>query len=133
MAAPDLQPDELAVLQAEEVGPDPLIRVDLARADVPVRTQMLPRKAGATFQKTLDTSAKRLLKADHRRAQATVMSVGQNMLVAFSEAMAGDPSRMLLWPANVAFVMNHDGELWVASSTSTTVVSVAVESWATGE
>jgi hypothetical protein len=133
MMVPELQPDELAVLQAEEAGPDPLIRVSLAEVEAPVRTQDLPRKGGATFQKSIGTTASRQLTSDHRRAAATVMSVGQNMLIAFSNAMAQDTSRMVLWPANVPFVMTHDGELWVASSTATTIVSVATELWATGE
>lgn len=133
MMVPELQPDELEVLQAEQDGPDPLIRVDVAAIGVPVRTQSLPRKSGATFNKTVGTTAVRLLAADHRRAVARVMSVGQNMYIAFSNAMSQDTSRMALWPANVEFPMTHDGELWVASATATTTVSVAAENWATGE
>lgn len=130
---PELQPDELEVLQAEEVGPDPLIRVDVARIDVPVRVQDLPHKSGATFNKSVGTAAVRLLTSDHRRAVARVMSVGQNIYIGFSNAMSQDTSRMVLWPANSVFTMNHDGELWVAAATATTTVSVAVENWATGE
>jgi hypothetical protein len=130
---PELQPDELEVLQAEETGPDPLIRVDLARAEVPVRTQMLPRKAGATLNRTIDTNGRQLLKSDHRRASVTVMSIGQNVYLGFSNASYQDLSTMLLWPANVPFVMQHDGELWVRSAATTTVVSLSIENWATGE
>lgn len=129
----ELQPDEQAVLQAEEVGPDPLIRIDLARAEVPVRVQALPRRSGATINKTVDMTGGQLLKADHRRASVTVMSIGQNIYIAFSNASYQDTSRMMLWPANVPYVMTHDGELWVRSAQTTTTVSLAVEGWAAGE
>lgn len=125
---PELQPDELDVLQAE-TDDMPSVRVSV---DGPVRTQDLPRKAGATFTKTIGTTPIRLLTQDHRRAQVRLMSIGQSMLVAFSSAMAQDASRMALWPANVAFTMNNDSEVWVASATATTSISVITEMWATG-
>lgn len=130
---PELQPDELEVLQAEE--PDHIITVPvtIAAANVPVRMQDMPRKAGATLTKTVGTIPQKILFADHRRAQVRVISIGQSMLIAFSSAMAGDPSRMAVWPANVPFTMNTDGELWVASSTSTTQLGIITEMWATGE
>lgn len=130
---PDLQPDELDVLQAEESGAVPRIPVSIEGVTLPIRVQMLPRKAGATFSKTVGTTPTRLLTSDHRRAEARVMSVGQNMYVGYSNAMAQDFSRMVLWPANTTFLMQHDGELWVAAATAQTTISVAVEQWATGE
>jgi hypothetical protein len=130
---PELQPDELEVLQAEQLGPAPMVRVDVGHVSVPVRVQDLPHKSGATFNKTVGTTPVRLLSSDHRRAVARVMSVGQNVYIGFSNAMSQDTSRMVLWPANSVFTMNHDGELWVAAATATTTVSVAVESWAAGE
>lgn len=141
MNVPELQPDELDVLQAVQDGPDPLIRVAIAAVDTPVRTQDLPHKSAATFTKTVDVNGivgqqvnqGRLLPGDHRRAVVRLMSIGQNILIGFSNAAYQDASRMALWPANVAFVMNHDGELWVRAAASTTSVSVVVENWATGE
>lgn len=133
MNVPDLQPDELDVLQAQEPDHQVTVPVSIASVDVPIRTQDLPRKAGATFNKTVGTTPVRLLTSDHRRSQTRVISVGQNMYVAFSNAMAQDLSRMALVPANTIFTMNHDGELWVASATTTTTVSVVTEQWAVGE
>lgn len=130
---PDLQPEELEVLQAEDPGVDPIIRVEIARVEVPVRTQDLPRKAGGTIQKTVGVTPVQLLNSDHRRASARVISVGQNMYLAYSGQTAQDVSRMALWPANVPFPMTVDSALWVASATSTTIISVITEMWATGE
>lgn len=130
---PALQPDELEVLQAEEIGPDPVVRVSIAEIEAPVRTQDLPRKAGATFNKTVGVTFTRLLTGDHRRAQVRLISVGQNFYLAFNNAMAQDISRAALIPANVAFTVNHDGEIWVASATATTTISAITELWATGE
>lgn len=130
---PELQPDELEVLQAEDPGTEPMVRVTVARLEVPVRTLELPRKAGATRTITVGTTPQRVLQSDHRRATARVMSIGQNMLIGYNSAMAGDPSRMGLWPANTVFTMNVDGELWIASATATTSISYFTELWATGE
>lgn len=130
---PELQPEELEVLQAEDPGVEPIIRVEIARVEVPIRTQDLPRKAGGTIQKTVGIVPIQLLASDHRRASARVMSVGQNMYVAYSAQTAQDVSRMALWPANVPFPMSVDSALWVASTTATTVISVITEMWATGE
>lgn len=126
---PELQPDEIQVLQVEE--PDHVVTVPV-NVQGPVQTQDLPRKAGATFNKTIGTTPVRLLTADHRRAQARLMSIGQNVYIGFSYANAQEPRSMALWPANAAFTMNVDGELWAASFTGTTVVSVITEMWATG-
>jgi hypothetical protein len=129
---PELQPEELEVLQAEDIGPDPLVRVAVASIDGPVRTQALPRKAGATFNKTVGVTPIRLLTQDHHRASVTLMSIGQAMYIGFSSAMTQDLSRMAQWPAGVPYVMNNDSELWVVSATATTNVSVITEMWATG-
>jgi hypothetical protein len=130
MTVPELQPDELEALQAES-GPVPAAKVSV---DGPVRTQELPRKAGATFNKTgVTTTPFQLLRADHRRAVARIISIGQPMYVALSQASAGDVSRMALWPAATVFPVTADCEVWVASSTATTTISVVTEMWATGE
>lgn len=130
---PDLEPDDLEAMQAETVGPEPTVRVDVASVETPVRTQALPRKAGATRTRTVGVTPIRLFTADHKRAQATVISIGQNMMIALSASMAQDPSTMALWPQNVPYVLTADTELWVASATATTSVSLIQELWAAGE
>lgn len=134
----DFQPDELEVLQMEDVTPTgkpPVVDVAVAG---PIRTQELPHKAGATFSRsvgalTSTTPAIRVLSADHKRARAVLMSVGQNMYFAFTSASAQDVSRMALWPANTPFVLTTATEVWVCSATATTTVSIVTELWATGE
>jgi hypothetical protein len=128
---PEFQPDLPVVLQIEgQYGTEPPVNVKVVG---PVRTQDMPLKSGATFTKVVGTTPIRLLFPDHRRAQATIISIGQNMLIAFSNASAQDPSRMALWPANVAFTHPGATELWVASATATTSVAVLTGLWATGE
>jgi hypothetical protein len=128
---PEFQPDLVDVLQIEGAfGTEPPVNV---KVNGPVRTQELPSKAGATFTKVVTTAPIKLLFSDHRRSRATIISVGQNMLVAFSSAAAQDSSRMALWPANLPYTHLGGTELWVASATTTTAVSVLTSLWATGE
>lgn len=130
---PDLQPDDLEALQAEP-GPEPAVNVQLVGTMGPVRVQDLPRKAGATRTRLgVTTTPVRVLGADHRRAIARVVSIGQAMLFALSYTSSQDPSTMATWPAGLVFELTADTELWVASSTGTTTISVMTEFWATGE
>jgi hypothetical protein len=132
-APPDLQPDTDEVLQAEEpYRPEPSVLVHI---DTPVRTTDLPYKAGATRTKAnVGLTPVRILTADHRRARAVLMSIGQNMLYSFTGAAAGDPAgAMAQWPANVALTVFGATEVWVASVTGTTSISATTYLWATGE
>lgn len=133
----DLQPDPLEVIQAENIGPEPNVRVDVATVETPVRTQSLPRKAGSTKTWPVGaTTPVQVLRADHHRASAVLMSIGQNMLIALSPATAQSPQpavSMALWPANVPYTVTADTEVWVLSATGTTSVSVITEMWAAGD
>jgi hypothetical protein len=132
----DLQPTTPEVLQSEEApeGDYPIVAVSLVKSSVPVRTQELPHKGGATFTNgAVTTTPIRILRADKRRALATLMSIGGNMRIAFNNASAQDPSRMQLWPQNVAYYVGHDTDVYVAADTVNTAVSVSTELWATGE
>jgi hypothetical protein len=128
----ELQPDELAVLQAEPAY-EPPVSVTVAHVSTPVRTQALPRESAATRTRTVTTTALRLLAADPRRASATIIASGGNILIAFSMASAADPSTMALWPAATPYTLTADTELYVAASTGTVTVSVITEYWAAGE
>lgn len=132
----DLQPTTPEVLQSEEApeGDYPIVAVSLVKSSVPVRTQELPHKGGATFTNASVTTAPiRILRGDKRRARATLMSIGANMRIAFNNASAQDPTRMQLWPQNVPFIVTHDTDVYVAADAGTTSVSVSTELWATGE
>jgi hypothetical protein len=127
---PDLQPDTAEVLQVEEPeGTVPAVDVAVTN---PVRTQSLPRKAGATFNRDVTTTITELLRADHRRARALIVA-DATIYLAFSEASAQDPSRMALWPALEPFDATATTDLWVRAETGTANVSVITEMWATGE
>lgn len=130
MTMVDLQPDDLEVLQAETGEPGPAAHVVV---DGPVRTQDLPHKAAAAFSKTIGTTPVRILRADHRRATAQVMSIGGNMWFAFSESAAAGTGTSAQWPQNTTMTLTADVDLWVYAVSGTTLVSVKVEQWATGE
>lgn len=131
---PDLQPEAEEVYQVEgDVLTEKPVAVTVTG---PVRVQALPTKAMATQNRSvgvLSGQATRVLQADHRRASATLVSVGQNMLVAFNLATASDATRMALWPANVPLTVTGDTDVYVAAATGTTTVSVISSLWATGE
>jgi len=129
---PDLQPDNDDVLQVEDpAGYEPEVNVKVCN---PVRVQLLPRKAGATFTKTVAAmpTPTHLLRPNPRRASVTVISDAE-ILIALSRASAADASMMALWPAGVPFTSSAATDLLVAAETGTAVVSVIEELWATGE
>lgn len=126
----ELQPDELESMQAEPEVTEPAVHVIV---DGPIRNQPLPRKQAASRTRTLTTTVQKLLSADHRRASATVVSIGQAVLIAFNSASASDPSTCAVWPANLPFTLTADSELWAGSATGTTQLSIITEMWATGE
>jgi hypothetical protein len=132
----DLQPDKDEVLQAEAPHAEPSVPVRVAESDITLRTQQLPHQAGATFTKIIPSapsSPVRILRADHRRAQATITSIGQALLFAFNNASAQDPSTMAIQPASIPLILTADCELWVLATTATTSVSVSTELWASGD
>jgi hypothetical protein len=128
----ELQPDNDEVLQAEPVYAlnEPPVSVVV---EGPVRTQPLPTKAGGTVTRTLTTTPGLVLKADHRRRRALLVSVGQNIYVALNQASAQDVSRMALWPQNVPLELTNDSDVYAAAATGTTQLGVVTELWATGE
>jgi hypothetical protein len=128
----DLQPDELESLQAENIGPEPAVRVVLADTKTVVRVQVLPRKQGGTRTRTIGTTPQLILSADHRRAQVLLIASAA-FLVAFSSASAQDPSTMAAWPANVPFPITADVPVWAAAATATVALTIVTEMWATGE
>lgn len=128
-----LQPETDQVLQMEPEPSLTAIPVCVEEIKSPVRIQELPRKMGTTRTRLVTTTAQKYLPANHFRAQATLVSFDQDMLVAFNSASAQDPSTMSRWPAAIPMVITTMAEIWVASFTATTNVSFTTERWATGE
>lgn len=128
----DLQPDTKEVLQEE-----PYVMAVQGAVTVagPVRTQTLPRKGGATRTRVVgDSRAVQVLTSDPRRARVTLMSMDQEMLVAYSDAATQDPSTMTAWPKGVPFTCDATVDVFVqcAVAAQTTRVSVTTELWAEG-
>lgn len=134
---PNLQPDELEALQAEPLA-EPPVKVEVTSIIGPVRTQDLPRKSAGTKSKVVSAFSStnpliRVLNADHRRAVARIVSIGQPMVFAFNQASAADPTTCATWPANTVLPLTADCEFWVAAASSTTTINIMTEFWATGE
>jgi hypothetical protein len=126
-----MQPDVDDVLQVEEPGTEPVVKVD---QQGPVRTQALPTKAGATRTFTVGTlpTPFHILWPNPRRKQALLIAPAP-FLVALNGASAQDGSTMAQWPANVPFPVTATTDVWVAAVADTVAVSVVSEFWATGE
>lgn len=131
MSEPILEPDVHEVLQEETPEELTAIPVEVRSVDGPVRVQLLPDKGAATLTRTVTaTEAKRVLVADARRRSAVLVSIDQNILVAFSEAACQADSAMAVWPKLVPLTVPATVEVWVKSATGTTAVSVQSFLWA---
>jgi len=130
----DLQPDISEQMQSEQYA-DPPIHVCVDSVKTPVRTQDMPRKAGAARTQTVTNAGfTPLLTADHRRAKATIIASGSAVFLAFGNANAQDTAFCLAWPVNVPYYHTATTDVLVTSATATpAVVSYATEFWATGE
>jgi hypothetical protein len=126
----DLQPDTADVLQEEDTSAV-TVPVCITDQKSPVRVQTLPRKAGATLTKGLTTTAQRVLRADHRRASATLMSASAFYL-AFSLASAQDTSTMALCLAGVPVDCEATTDVYVRTVTSTADLGIITFLWAEG-
>lgn len=95
--------------------------------DEPVRTQELPARSGACYQAQVDTTGLRILGRDPRRKSATIIAISQDLRLGTTQANALNGARI---PAVVPFVISHIDEVWAATLTGTTEVSVITEQWA---
>jgi hypothetical protein len=135
-----LQPNSGTVLQEEYPDDEypeqyPLTTIDVCVVDVsvPVRVQQLPTKAGSTRTRTVGSSVPvQVLTADHYRASVLLCAFDQDLLYAFSEAAAQDPSTMSRQPKNIPLMVRCATDVWVMAQTSTTSLSITTERWATG-
>lgn len=131
----DLQPDTGEVLQEEAPHGYQAIPVCVSEVKTPVRVQPLPRKGASTRTRTVtDTKAVQVLEANPRRYSASLMSMDQEMLVAFSQAACQDPSTMAVWPKAVPFPITATVDVYVqcATTSQTTRVAIVTELWAEG-
>lgn len=130
----ELQPDTAEVLQ-EEPAHYQAIPVCVEDVKAPVRVQLLPQKGGSTRTRTVsDVKATQVLEANPRRGSAVLMSMDQEMLVAFSQASCQDPSTMSVWPKAVPFPVPATVDVYVqcATAAQTTRVSITTSLWAEG-
>lgn len=131
MSEPVLEPDVHEVLQEEPAAELTTIPVKVESVEAPVRVQVLPDKGGATQTRTVGASkAVPFARADPRRKSAVLMSIDQNILVAFSETSCQADSSMALWPKLVPMTVPATVEIWVKAVTGTTAVSLQTFRWA---
>lgn len=125
----DLQPDLDEVLQSEA----PLACMPV-RIEGPVRTQPLPTKgAGGKTWPAVGTKPIQILTADPYRASATLLSFDQTMIIAFRRTDSTDDVMVTYWPKLVPFTLRARTDVWVASATATTMLSLYQERWAESE
>lgn len=130
--ADELEPEVEDVLQAE-APPLTAIPVCITDTKTPIRAQVLPHKGGSTRTRNVPaTAGTQVLRADHFRGLATLMSIDQNMLVTFTKGLdpVGDAQYWTLWPKLVPFPITACVDVWVAAATATTNVSITTEDWA---
>jgi hypothetical protein len=123
-ALDDVQPDMAEVLQ------EPLAAAAiLVRQDAPVTTHELPTRSGGMRSETLTTSAESIAGHDRRRKRLVVISKDQALYLGTTRREVDSASAFYL-PAGVTLEINHSDQVFAASATTTTLVSVLVENWA---
>jgi hypothetical protein len=133
---PDLQPDIGEVLQEEPDYKAPPIGVAVCG---PVRTQALPRKGGSTRTLALSSdTVVHILRPDHRRAAAVLVSHTADFLIAYSEASSTHESTMARIPMGTLFTVTATVDVYVRcvgdeENPETTTLSVIQERWAEGD
>lgn len=130
MTTDHTSPDPDEILQLEDTEPAAV----KTTVEGPVRTQSLPRVSSGIRGVTVpDGPPKRLLTADPHRASATIIPIGQPLLIAGSaqEVSGGQPGQI---PAGIAVTFTAADELWGACATALTSMTVTViqERWANG-
>lgn len=119
-----LEPSDDELLQVEDE-----LKAVPVEINTPVNTRELPSKFGAMYtEKAVGTTAVRILDRDPRRKSAQIIGLDQNIRFGSTQAVAN--STGAVWPSVVPYVSNCFDELWVASVTSTTDISVITEWWA---
>ena len=95
----------------------------------PTRVQQLPRVSGGSKTVSVGTTPVRVLGADPRRAEVQLYSWDNDLAYGESQGEAASVYAAR-WPKGVTKTIRHTGELWLASATATTSVTLDVENWA---
>ena len=124
---PLVEPTNDELLQEEYPKPDAVS----VCVDGPVQTRELPAKfAGmSTLKGVTSGPAVQILYKDYRRKSATINALNANIILGSSQAQAAANSGAT-WPANVPLVITSYEEVWVSAVSTTTDISVIIESWA---
>lgn len=120
-------PDYSALIPAEQLQQDevPSLATVPVRVTTPVQVRELPSKDAAARTANVGTTAARLLTKDPRRKRATLYAFDQE--IAFGPTQASAVAR---WPKQTPLYLDTRDEVWVASATSTTDVTIITEAWA---
>lgn len=127
----DLTPDPSEIVQEEEAY-DPVKPIGVTVCG-PVQVRELPAAAypGYRTEPAVDAVVgRRALTTEPRRKYATITALTQDIWISTSQAgvLAGAGGAMR-WPAVVPYVVGHLHEVWIASVTSTTDVSIETVNW----
>lgn len=121
-----IEPSDDELLQVEEE-----MKAVKVCIDTPVNARELPSKfAGmSTVRGVSSTVPVQLLFKDFRRKSATINALSANIVIGGSQAQALSPNGAT-WPANVPLVITSYEEVWVSAVSTSTDISVIIESWA---
>lgn len=122
---PQIEPDRSELLQEEYDTP----AIPVCIKD-PVRTTELPsRFAGMrTVPQVTSGAPVQLLFKDYRRKSATINALNANIILGGTQSQADLGGAT--WPANVPLVVTSYEEVWAKAVSTTTDISVIIESWA---
>ena len=116
------------IQQNEEPATAIVVPVEIT---TPVRTQELPSKLSGLGTKTLTTTPQVILRKDPRRKRATIISFDQDFRLGVTKAQADPTSGTGAdWPQDVPLPIDTSEEIWAASLTSTSKLTIIQEAWA---
>lgn len=117
-----------AVITQDQVPPPPIMTVPVV-VQGPTTVQQLPRVSGGSRTVVVGTTPVRVQTADPRRAEVSVYAWDNDWTYGESQAEATGVYAAK-WPKGLNKSIKHTGELWVASTTGTTALTVDVDNWA---
>lgn len=121
-------PDPTSVRDVQQLDePESLTEIPVC-IDDPVDVHILPSRIGATHNYLVDTTVQPLLGEDLRRRRVVIISVDNNIYVGDRESVENKSA--CIWPKAVPLVMEHCQEIYVATDTGTSTVSLISENWA---
>jgi hypothetical protein len=114
-------------LQGEDAEAFAIKAVPVA-VEGPALVRLMPTECGGMLTVSLSTTPEQIAGSDPRRARLLLISEDQAVLVGRSRNEVAGAFAMR-WPVATPLEQYHSGEVWMASQTDVTQVSVLVETF----